>query len=108
MLDLSHPQSKHIFAAGRLEDSVLATAKSIIGAVAAERTALVKQCEQTFDEMRTLNLEHFGGSRFIFENIDELQQAMRRLAAAEQPCLDIIMPALTNLNSSEGFKTEFI
>ena len=108
MLDLSHPQTEHIFAAGRLEDSVLTIAKSIIGAPAAERQSLVVQGERTLDKMRALSLEHFGGSRFISESIDDLWQALHSLAETDQPRLDFIMPALTRLSSAEGFKTEFI
>jgi hypothetical protein len=45
MLDTSHPQSRHVFAAGRLEDFILTTAKSIIAAPAEERQKLVVQCD---------------------------------------------------------------
>jgi hypothetical protein len=108
MLDLSHPQTEHIFAAGRLEDSVRIAARRIIAAPAAERRALLAQFEGIFDKMRTLNLEHFAGSRFISEGIDDLQQALRRLTETDQAHFDIIMPALTRLSSAEGFQTEFI
>jgi hypothetical protein len=108
MLDLSNLQSQHIFAASRLEDSFLAAAKSIIAAPATERQEPEAQAERTLDSMRALNKEHFGDSRFISEGIDGLQQALRSLAEADQPRLDVIMPALTRLRSAEGFCTEFI
>jgi hypothetical protein len=108
MLKSDHPQSEHIFAAARLEDSVLTMAKSIVSSPAAKRHLLVTQSDQTLAKMRSLNLEHFSGSRFISETIDDLQKAVHRLAEIDQPSLDIIMPVLTRLGSAEGFGTDSI
>ena len=108
MLDLNHPQTQHIFAAGRLEDSVLEGTKRIIASQPSERNALLAQCEQSLERMRALNAEHFGGSQSISSAIDELHDALRRLAASAAPHMDMIRPAFTRLESEDGFGTVFI
>jgi hypothetical protein len=108
MLDLNHPQTKHIFAAGRLEDAVLDGAKRIIASQPSERHALLAECEQRLASMRILNTEHFGGSHSISSAIDELHGALRGLAACESPQMDLVRPAFARLESEDGFGTVFI
>ena len=108
MLDLNHPQTEHIFAAARLEDSILECAKRIISAHPTERSELLALCDQSIDAMRTLNSERFGSSASIAAAIDELQVAMRSLAASASPHMSIVHPAFTRLESDEGFGTVWI
>jgi hypothetical protein len=108
MLDLNHPQTRHIFAAGRFEDTVLDLVKRIISSQPSERRALLDQCEQSLEGMRKLNAEHFGGSQSISSAIDELHDALRGLAASASPHMDMVWPAFTRLESENGFGTVFI
>ena len=108
MLDLSHPQTEHIFAAARLEDAVLDCAKRIVSSHPSERPELLDLCEQSIDAMRILNSERFGGSPSIASAIDGLQNAMCSLAASASPQMGIVQPAFTRLDSDEGFGTVWI
>lgn len=105
MLDLNHPFTKHIFAASRFEDAIKDGARRIIAAPPAERAGLLAGCEQQLDAMRALNREHFKNSPFIASAIDELQQALRNLAASASPQINTILPALVKLESGDGFGT---
>jgi len=105
MLDLNHPQSKYIFAAARLEDAIRDGANHIMAAQPSERGELLAACEQHLASMRTLNADHFRSSPSIALIIDELQVALRALAMSESPHFDIIWPALSRLESEEGFGT---
>jgi hypothetical protein len=62
MLDLNHPQTEHIFAAARLEDTVRDYARRIISAPSSQRPKLLASCEQSIEAMRTLNVERFSES----------------------------------------------
>jgi hypothetical protein len=108
MLDLNHPQTEHIFAAARLEDAVLECAKRIVSAQPSERPELLALCDQSIDAMRALNSERLGSSASIASAIDELQAAMRSLAASASPHMSIVQPAITRLESDEGFGTVWI
>ena len=105
MLDLSHPQTEHIFAAARLEDAVLDGAKRIIAAQPSERQELLRWCEQRLDMMRTLNAEHFRSLPSIASIIDELHSALRALVASPSPDMSIVRPAFLRLESDDGFGT---
>ncbi|HTR41833.1 MAG TPA: hypothetical protein VMH87_09485 [Pseudomonadales bacterium] len=80
MLNLNHPQSKHIFAASRFEDAVLEHAKKMTLVPSVRRRELLIECQQQLNKMRTLNAEHFENSPFIFEAIDELGMSLIQLA----------------------------
>lgn len=108
MLDLNHPQSKHIFAAARLEDAVRECAKRIVSAQPAERPALLALSEQSIEAMRKLNSERFGNSEFIAAAIDELQAAVRLLALSASPQMNMVQPAFERLESTKGFGTVWI
>ncbi len=108
MLDLDHLQTAHIFTASRLQDAILALSKRMISAPASDRYILSGESEEPLNEMRKLNLEHFGGSQFIFAAIDDLQAALQRLAAETHPQLGTIMPSLARLRGKDGFQTDFI
>ena len=108
MLDRSHPQTVHILAAGRLEGLLLDDVKTIISIPESERERLLTHCEQTINRMRTLNLAHFGNSRFIAESLDDLQSALRKFMETERPHLDMLMPILEKLRSVDGFRTAFM
>jgi hypothetical protein len=105
MLDLSDPQTEHIFAAARLEDAVLDSAKRVVAALPSERQELLALCESSLNAMRVLNLEHFGSSASIISAIEELHAALRALAASTSPDLAIVLPAFTRLESDDGFGT---
>jgi len=108
MLDLNHPQSKHIFAAARLEDAVRLSVQRIIDAQPLERPELLTLCELTIDAMRSLNAEGFGSSASIASAIDGLHVALRALAASASPGWDIVSSAFNKLESDEGFRTVYI
>ncbi len=108
MLNLNNPQSKHIFAAARLEDAVLEYAKRIVAAQPSERLALLALCEQSIDAMRSLNSERFGNSAFTASAIDEFRDAILSLSSSDSPDLHTIFPALAKLRSDEGFGTDWI
>jgi hypothetical protein len=80
MLDLNHPQTKHVFAASNLEDSILTQAKRMTLIPSDQRLELFAECHNVFGKMRKLNSEHFKNSTFISIAIDELEQSLRRLA----------------------------
>lgn len=105
MLDLNHPGSKHIFAAARLEDAIRDGAKRIIAARPSERGELLRACEQIFARMRQLAADHFIHKPSLPLMVDELQVALRALAASESPHFGMILPAFSRLESSEGFGT---
>jgi hypothetical protein len=108
MLDLNHPQTEYIFAAARLEDAALECAKRIVSAPPSERLPVLTLCERSVDTMRKLNSEHFGSSASIASAIDELQAAIRRLAASASPDMSVVRPAFTRLDSDDGFRTVWI
>src|SRR5437764_11593784 len=108
MLDLNHPQTEHIFSAARLQDAVLECAKRIVSVQASGRSELLTSCARSIDAMRTLNSEHFDSSASIASAIDELSAAMHSLAASGSPGMSIVQPALTKLDSDEGFGTVWI
>jgi hypothetical protein len=108
MLDTSHPQSVHIFAASRLEDEILTLSKRIISLPLPERGAFLEGGLRVLTKLRTLNLEHFGGSSFIAAAIDDFESAFSGLISEPDPRLESIMPALKSLRSAKGFCTDFI
>ena len=80
MINLNHPQSRHIFVASKLEDAVLERAKEMTLVPSVRRRELQAECQQMLNEMRTLNADHFEGSIFISEAIDELGRSLTELA----------------------------
>jgi hypothetical protein len=80
MLDLDHPQSKHIFAAARLEDAILECAKKMTLAPSVRRREMLVECQQALGEMQALNSQHFESSPFIFDAIEELGRRLVQLA----------------------------
>jgi hypothetical protein len=80
MLNLDHPQSKHVFAASNLEDSVFERAKLMTLVPSARRRELLGECEPKLAAMRTLNTEHFDNSERISEVIDDLARRLNQLA----------------------------
>jgi hypothetical protein len=80
MLNLDHPQSKHVFAASNLEDFVLERAKLMTVVPSARRRELLGECEPKLAAMRTLNAEHFDNSKNISEGIDDLTRRLNQLA----------------------------
>ena len=80
MLNLDHPQSKHIFAASGLEDAILERAKKMTLVPSVRRRELQVECQQMLSKMRALNSEHFKDSPFISDAIDELDRCLVQLA----------------------------
>jgi hypothetical protein len=80
MLDLDHPQSEHIFTASRLEDAVLARAKTMTLSPSSRRLELLAECEQLLADLHILNQKHFGASDFIATTIDDLRRRLREVA----------------------------
>lgn len=150
MLDLNHPMSEHIFHASGLLDGVLTRGQKMGLAPSPARAALLEECLPLFAEMRVLNAEHFGASRFIAEAIEECESGIRKLAALGDgrvvedrrdgegacpvcradimkfnplpgckgfeayfialcpKCVELFMPALEQLGSFAGFRTDAI
>jgi hypothetical protein len=103
MLDTSHPQSVHIFEAGRLEGEILTLSKRIISLPLPDRGASQQGGLHALTQLRKLNLEHFGGSSFIASAIDDLESAFNGLISEAHPRLTSIMPALNRLRSEQGY-----
>jgi hypothetical protein len=80
MLNLDHPQSKHIFAASNLEDFILERAKLMTLVPSARRRELLGDCEPKLAAMRDPNKEHFENSKVISEAIDDLARRLNQLA----------------------------
>jgi hypothetical protein len=85
MLDLSHPMSRHIFAAARAEDAVLITARAMTVASRWERLRLREGCAPAFEELRRLSRDHFADRRAIPPAIDGLERALSQLAMLRVP-----------------------
>lgn len=148
MLDLDHPMSQHIFAAARVEDTILDAAKMMTMAARQDRVRLQDGCAPALEALRQLARDQFADRPAIPLAIDSLERAIIRLASLpgvpEQgppagykcpacgaaalrlaydgspdavnpthvycsPCLNIIMPSLSELRSWEGgFGTDAI
>jgi hypothetical protein len=80
MLDLNHPHSEHVFAAGRLEDGLLERAKQMTLLPSTRRCELQIECQELLAKMRALNREHFQDSVFISDAISELERSVISLA----------------------------
>jgi hypothetical protein len=80
MLDLNHPHSEHIFAAGRLEDGVLERAKQMTLLPSTRRRELQIECQELLEKMRELNRDHFKDSASISDAISELERSVVSLA----------------------------
>jgi hypothetical protein len=80
MLYLDHPMTKHVFAAARAEDAVLMAARHMTVAARQERQRLQDGCAPAFAELRRLSRDHFADCPAIPPAIDELEQAIARLA----------------------------
>lgn len=80
MLDLDHPMTKHIFAAGAMEDFLLVSAQRMTLVPSPQRLSLLAECLQVLDRMRRLNEEHFQASSFIADALDEGQEALEGIA----------------------------
>jgi hypothetical protein len=80
MIDSNHPQSQHIFAAGRMEDFLLGSAQRMTLLPSSERVLLLAECLLVVDKMRLLNKEHFQSSQFIFDALNEAQVALQTIA----------------------------
>ena len=80
MLNLDHPQSKHVFAASNLEDYILGRAKLMTLVPSNQRRVLQAECEPKLAAMRTLNAEHFDNREAISEGIDDLAFRLNQLA----------------------------
>ena len=63
-----------------LEDAVLERAKKMTLGPSVRRRELQAECQQTLSEMRALNSDHFEGSIFISDAIDELGTRLSELA----------------------------
>jgi hypothetical protein len=81
MLDLSHPQTPHIFAASNQLDMVLDFCKRISISDSKGRADLVEIVRPYFAALRWLNAERFGNSPNIAAGITELERAAEQLAA---------------------------
>jgi hypothetical protein len=80
MLDLDHPMSQHIFAAAGAEGAILLAARDMTTASRRERAQRRDGCAPAFAELRRLAREHFADRRAIPPAIDELEQALDKLA----------------------------
>jgi hypothetical protein len=80
MLDLSHPMSRHIFAAARAESAVLIAARVMTVFPRRERIRLRDSCASAFEELRRLGRDHFADRRAIPPAIDDLERALSELA----------------------------
>lgn len=108
MLDLNHPQTPHIFAAARLEDSLLARANRMVKAGAAERHGILNECDPFLASLRNITKDHLNDSPSIHEALDEFHADLERLAWTEVPELNMISESRAKLGSAGGFCTEFI
>lgn len=80
MLDLKHPLTKHIFAAGGTEGAIVQQAKLITRSARRDRLRVRDGCASGLAELRRLAREHFADRPAIPPAIDELERALARLA----------------------------
>ncbi|MDY3555565.1 hypothetical protein R5W24_004708 [Gemmata sp. JC717] len=80
MLDLDHPQSRHVFAASQQLDLILDYLKRITYVGSKERLALLEIIRPCFAALRWLQAQRFAGESRIAAGIDELEQAAEQLA----------------------------
>ncbi|MES2463401.1 MAG: hypothetical protein V4671_22740 [Armatimonadota bacterium] len=80
MLDLNHPLTDPIFAAGGMEDVLLVNAQWMTLLPSDMRLLVLGDCLVVLDKLRLLNQEHFQASYFLFEAIDEMQAALESIA----------------------------
>lgn len=79
MLDLSDPQSEHIFAAAREMDRVLAIAHKMTVADSAKRRLLFQLTKAPVRTLLDLNRNHFGNSESIRGRIAMLAESLLKL-----------------------------
>src|SRR5688572_15864020 len=80
MLELNHPQTKHIFTASGLLGAVLERARKMTVAPTFGRRELLAECQPVLEEMRRLNSEHFESLPFIFGSIEQLGRCLYYLS----------------------------
>jgi len=79
MLDLSNPQSEHIFAAAREMDRILMLAHKMTVASSEKRRILFQLTKAPIDELLALNRNHFGNSESIRGRIAMLAKSLLTL-----------------------------
>ena len=81
ILDPNHPQSIHVYDAAGLIDAVMGVGQQMSVSPSAMRREILTRCLPCFEEMRQLNRDQFGNSRYIADAIDEYESGIRGLAA---------------------------
>ena len=77
MLDLSDPQSKHIFAAAKLEDEIRSRLLAWRNANAGECLSAPREIQDVYlPALRELNRKHFGSSPGIERTLADLSAAV--------------------------------
>jgi len=98
MLDLSDPQTQHIFRAAALEDEIrkqlVAIKKDVMGSEHSSRYLDI--VSRVIPALRRLNEEHFGSSYGITKHLDDIS------AAATQNNLDLCWKHFLALADSPG------
>ncbi len=72
--------TRHIFAAGGLEESLLISAQWMTLLPSDMRLLVLADCLVALDKLRLLNQEHFQASRFLFKALDEAQSTLDGIA----------------------------
>ncbi len=80
MLDLSHPETPHVFAAARQLDLILEYLKKISYSDSQGRLLMMEIIRPCFVALRWLNTNRFGQSPKIAANIDTLEEQAERLS----------------------------
>jgi hypothetical protein len=80
MLDLSHPQTPHIFAASNQLDMILNFCKRMSISTGKHRLDMLEIVRPCFAALRWLNSQRFGDSPDIATGTSDLEQAAERLA----------------------------
>lgn len=77
MLDLDHPQSRHVLEAARIEDLIRKQLLAWQGDPAAELVARAQVLQVLLPQLDALNAAHFGASKKIVRTLDALRRAMQ-------------------------------
>jgi hypothetical protein len=77
MLDLDHPQSRHVLEAARIEDLVRKLLVAWREDAAAASSARAEILQTLIPQLEALNAAHFGASTTIYRTLDALGRAVQ-------------------------------
>ena len=83
MLDLNHPDTPPTFAIAREDDAILSIAKRMTLISTEAKRELLNRALAHFAKMRTITVDHWGGSKPMLDAIDVLESDLRRLTSLE-------------------------